>query len=1827
MKKHIKRLVSAILTLVMVVCLLPVFELATKADYINMEQFTKEVALNVNVYFQTRNDTCSAAATLMVLRYFNKAYDVVDTDLKQSGETAYVGKIVNNLKRYGEESYKYIAVAANNEEQYFNTIKESLTAGNPLIARIRINDGDETYFNYSPPGHFTVIVGLYKYGKEYWVELRDSWINRYKMTTPYCDRDTGRVMVPLDELFKYGTFYGSQKGYLIYSTQVRCSYAQTHNGMHDWNNYVCKDCNYWEESQIQSTPVPQGSRSYRVLPGSSAALRSGPYNECSSMSLAGGTRITVVEEIINKRGMTWYKIEGLSGYSGYNYIYSERVEKVAETTPDSELKITLKDMKNKTISITEGNACPVHGVISTNGKLTAVTATLDGKRYVFYSSILPNTTRFENTNYLDIGKSRINKDLIGSKLSVGTHSLVIMATDNYGGSKTETITITVNANPKIKLSKPTVNVSNWLGVGKKVVIKQNPSNPSGTKLVYRINSGAEVVTEEAEVILHFLKSARITAYATRYGKNSASASGPKLASRSGVGEDEEMNDSDVEDKYIEVLQLEEPTIEITPNATGAVINLASEEGAELYYSINGGEEQRYLQPFNLTANATLTAVAVRPGYASSEIASMRVDMSAPEPPAVSLLGTGSRLAQESVAMLSWKAIGNAAVYTLNVSLDGTLIDTIEYITDTVFPYVLQETGEYSFTVSASNRFGTSDESDTVIVTAVAPLSVRFVDWDGAVLSEQSVPYGADAVEPADPQREGYDFLYWNGDTKGITEDMTITPEYRIRTFRVDIVDQTGKLIETVRRVPYLNDVELPDTGSLILENGYCFMGWSVQPEASSSVCWLDTNEGKLKDVDSNVTVRAITGWAELELPVAVEIVKAERNDDAAKNYEVVVRLNSNPSQYTTALVRVSLKTAEGKMVRTEAHTIGLPADTVGKEERFTLNYNGTATIAEAIVLGYEGDNGTGSAYSQAVTENVAVVSDWTYSPWTDWSSIPPEDIDSRTEGVNLETKVQYRQRTKSTNTSKSNSGTPPALEGWTYYKTTSEWTTGSWSSWSDSPYYATTTDSYIREVEPSPPVYVKTQYQYYHYRNPSTGDESPIKKTSGHVGPHYYTDSSGNTWIDTPLPPAMRDGQQRESTDQPGTLIWWGYCASCGGTSQKHNFYLKEQRDVYKTQYRYRDKTRVYTHSYYKWSEWSAWQDAVITNNDPEAVNTRTVYRYRNKDVPQTTPLVGNEDNSGEVYSISGVLPVGSETDLSGKRAVVMVYKGRNTDPNESQLEYVGQTVIGSGNTYSFSFKTREEPSVETGDFVVSLSLEGATGLVNVDTIFAPRRQYYVQFTDRDGTPISVYDGDTKVTQAVYDEDGNLLYGEAQIVEEGCNPVIPPAPELDGYYFTTWSANTTYIAEDSVFLPLYERKTFVSVYVDWVNESINVYEYDLGNEAEAPSVEERNGYTFLGWEEDPSSGTEHVKVYFAAYEVDEFLVRFLDFEGNALDSQTVPFGSAAVPPTAPEIPNMIFLSWSTSMTWWNVMEDIDVFPIYVYEDTAETPWYEVDDFDLDDPKITLQAEEGATIYYTTDGLEPDIETAEMYTGPIPVEEGTEIRAIAVIPEKNTSEILEVYFEFGSDDVYIEDLPDIVEIGTYAVNAEPGGSVAIQLRMSEDAGLVAYLFTVECDRSVFYVDYDEETGLVAMPGEASPDGFLFCAPLDDYGYQILWFSDEDGTTAGDLFTIVLHASDESEAGTYSIRVGYSPANTVTADDVEASADSMSVFLGGSNLLGDVSGDGYVTTVDVVRIARYLIDDFALTQAQIRMADVTGDGTITAADLIRLARYLVGMAELG
>lgn len=60
-------------------------------------------------------------------------------------------------------------------------------------------------------------------------------------------------------------------------------------------------------------------------------------------------------------------------------------------------------------------------------------------------------------------------------------------------------------------------------------------------------------------------------------------------------------------------------------------------------------------------------------------------------------------------------------------------------------------------------------------------TVTFADYNGTVLKTETVPEGGSATPPAEPVREAYDFVGWNGDYTNVSTNVTITADYVLHT--------------------------------------------------------------------------------------------------------------------------------------------------------------------------------------------------------------------------------------------------------------------------------------------------------------------------------------------------------------------------------------------------------------------------------------------------------------------------------------------------------------------------------------------------------------------------------------------------------------------------------------------------------------------------------------------------------------------------------------------------------------------------------------------------------------------------------------------------------------------------------------------------------------------------------------------------------------------------------------------------------------------------------------------------------------------------------------
>ena len=121
------------------------------------------------------------------------------------------------------------------------------------------------------------------------------------------------------------------------------------------------------------------------------------------------------------------------------------------------------------------------------------------------------------------------------------------------------------------------------------------------------------------------------------------------------------------------------------------------------------------------------------------------------------------------------------VYTVAfMDSDGTVLDTqqVEYGNAATAPEVSEKDGLVFTGWDIAFDYVTKDITVTATYRERGEVYiVKFVDFDGTVLSTQEVEAGSTAVAPEIPVRDGYAFLGWDKDFHNVKEDLTITATY------------------------------------------------------------------------------------------------------------------------------------------------------------------------------------------------------------------------------------------------------------------------------------------------------------------------------------------------------------------------------------------------------------------------------------------------------------------------------------------------------------------------------------------------------------------------------------------------------------------------------------------------------------------------------------------------------------------------------------------------------------------------------------------------------------------------------------------------------------------------------------------------------------------------------------------------------------------------------------------------------------------------------------------------------------------------------------------
>lgn len=104
----------------------------------------------------------------------------------------------------------------------------------------------------------------------------------------------------------------------------------------------------------------------------------------------------------------------------------------------------------------------------------------------------------------------------------------------------------------------------------------------------------------------------------------------------------------------------------------------------------------------------------------------------------------------------------------------------------------QEWEGHTFTGWSEDYEHVMSDLDIQPVFDVNLFTVTFVDWNDEVIQSGKVEYGKDAEAPADPVRDGYDFIGWDKEFDNITADLTVKAQYKEKpvpqNLKVDLVE-------------------------------------------------------------------------------------------------------------------------------------------------------------------------------------------------------------------------------------------------------------------------------------------------------------------------------------------------------------------------------------------------------------------------------------------------------------------------------------------------------------------------------------------------------------------------------------------------------------------------------------------------------------------------------------------------------------------------------------------------------------------------------------------------------------------------------------------------------------------------------------------------------------------------------------------------------------------------------------------------------------------------------------------------------------------------------
>ena len=303
---------------------------------------------------------------------------------------------------------------------------------------------------------------------------------------------------------------------------------------------------------------------------------------------------------------------------------------------------------------------------------------------------------------------------------------------------------------------------------------------------------------------------------------------------------------------------------------------------------------------------------------------------------------------------------------------------------------------------------------------------------------------------------------------------------------------------------------------------------------------------------------------------------------------------------------------------------------------------------------------------------------------------------------------------------------------------------------------------------------------------------------------------------------------------------------------------------------------------------------------------------------------ISSENDKGtfthEMPGSNHLISPAANISTSGDNSTVFLSMDNAFDKTQSLSAVQAMT----NNTWRLTLKDSTMADLELGIATQETTAEGS--VVSVP----------YKMADCDATQISLAITSGELSDSATDI---LYYGklvDKANIASGTATFTLPENLPDGYKIYVFpeqvcSANYTDYAGDPVEVEPVEEGSYLVKFVDWDTTVLKSEIVDEGTAATAPDAPEREGYVFIGWDPaDFTNVTEHMTIT-AKYDKQKYSVKFVDWNGELLEEQSVEFeGAATAPVKEPAREGYIFIGWNPA-DFSNVTANMTIRAMYLID--------------------------------------------------------------------------------------------------------------------------------------------------------------------------------------------------------------------------------------------------------------------------------------------------------